>query len=210
MDHKKILRLTQGALVAALAFVVFQFLRFDIPVGTERTAVHLGNAVVVLGALLLGGGWGGAAGAIGLTIADLLSGYVTSAPKTFILKMVMGLIAGLISRRVFNIEKETSAKVQSKIALISSAAALGCNVVLDPLFGYFYKTYLFGIPQDMAAALAKIGSLATLTNAVISTVVVTALWPALYTVLHRAGLLIWDSEKQENAGAESTGESEQA
>lgn len=197
MDHKKILRLTQGALVAALAFVVFQFLRFDIPVGTERTAVHLGNAVVVLGALLLGGGWGGAAGAIGLTIADLLSGYVTSAPKTFILKMVMGLIAGLISRRVFNIEKETSAKAQSKIALISSAAALGCNVVLDPLFGYFYKTYLFGIPQDMAAALAKIGSLATLTNAVISTVVVTALWPALYTVLHRAGLLIWDSEKQE-------------
>lgn len=210
MNHKKILRLTQGALVAALAFVVFQFLRFDIPVGTERTAVHLGNAVVVLGALLLGGGWGGAAGAIGLTIADLLSGYVTSAPKTFILKMVMGLIAGLISRRVFNVEKETSAKAQSKIALISSAAALGCNVVLDPLFGYFYKTYLFGIPQDMAAALAKIGSLATLTNAVISTIVVTALWPALYTVLHRAGLLIWDSEKQENAGAESTGESEQA
>lgn len=210
MNHKKILRLTQGALVAALAFVVFQFLRFDIPVGTERTAVHLGNAVVVLGALLLGGGWGGAAGAIGLTIADLLSGYVTSAPKTFILKMVMGMIAGLISRRVFNVEKETSAKAQSKIALISSAAALGCNVVLDPLFGYFYKTYLFGIPQDMAAALAKIGSLATLTNAVISTIVVTALWPALYTVLHRAGLLIWDSEKQENAGAESTGESEQA
>lgn len=210
MNHKKILRLTQGALVAALAFVVFQFLRFDIPVGTERTAVHLGNAVVVLGALLLGGGWGGAAGAIGLTIADLLSGYVTSAPKTFILKMVMGLIAGLISRRIFNVEKETSAKAQSKIALISSAAALGCNVVLDPLFGYFYKTYLFGIPQDMAAALAKIGSLATLTNAVISTVVVTALWPALYTVLHRAGLLIWDSEKQESADAESTGESEQA
>lgn len=55
MNHKKILRLTQGALIAALAFVVFQFLRFDIPVGTERTAVHLGNAVVVLGALLLGG-----------------------------------------------------------------------------------------------------------------------------------------------------------
>lgn len=210
MNHKKILRLTQGALVAALAFVVFQFLRFDIPVGTERTAVHLGNAVVVLGALLLGGGWGGAAGAIGLTIADLLSGYVTSAPKTFILKMVMGLIAGLISRRVFNVEKETSAKAQSKIALISSAAALGCNVVLDPLFGYFYKTYLFGIPQDMAAALAKIGSLATLTNAVISTIVVTALWPALYTVLHRAGLLIWDSEKQENSDAESTGGSGQA
>lgn len=195
MNHKKILRLTQGALIAALAFVVFQFLRFDIPVGTERTAVHLGNAVVVLGALLLGGGWGGAAGAIGLTVADLFSGYVTSAPKTFVLKLVIGLIVGLVSRRLFSIEKEESVKKQTRIALISSACALACNVVLDPLFGYFYKTYLFGIPQDMAAALAKIGSLATLTNAVISTVVVTVLWPALYTVLRRAGLLVWESGK---------------
>ena len=40
-------------LIAALAYVGFQFLRVDIPVGTERTAIHLGNAFVVLGALLL-------------------------------------------------------------------------------------------------------------------------------------------------------------
>ena len=57
MEHRKILTLTQCALIAALAYVGFQFLRIDIPVGTERTAIHLGNAFVVLGALLLGG-WG--------------------------------------------------------------------------------------------------------------------------------------------------------
>ena len=89
MSHKKILQIVQGALIAALAYVGFQFLRIDIPVGTERTAIHLGNTFVVIGALLLGG-WGGFAGAMGLTLADLTSGYVTSAPKTFLLKMIIG------------------------------------------------------------------------------------------------------------------------
>ncbi len=161
MEHKRILQLTQCALIAALAYVGFQFLRIDIPVGTERTAIHLGNTFVVLGALLLGG-WGGFAGALGLTMADLTSGYLTSAPKTFLLKLVIGLIATLVSRKFFHIEKEPGVKAQAKIALLSSAAALGVNVFLDPLFGYFYKAYIFGIPQDLSAALAKIGSATTL------------------------------------------------
>ena len=107
MEHKKILKLTQCALIAALAYVGFQFMRIDIPVGTERTAIHLGNAFVVLGALLLGG-WGGFAGALGLTLADLTSGYITSAPKTFFLKLVIGLITNLVARKLFHIEKEPS------------------------------------------------------------------------------------------------------
>ena len=141
MDKKKTLILTQVALIAALAYVGFQFLRIDIPVGPERTAIHLGNTIVVLGALLLGG-WGGVAGALGLTIADLTSGYITSAPKTFILKLVIGLITTMVSRKLFHIEAEPGTKGQTKIALFSSLAALGLNVVLDPLFGYFYKAYI--------------------------------------------------------------------
>ncbi len=193
MEHKKILKLTQCALIAALAYVGFQFMRIDIPVGTERTAIHLGNAFVVLGALLLGG-WGGFAGALGLTLADLTSGYITSAPKTFFLKLVIGLITNLVARKLFHIEKEPGVKAQTKIALLSSAAALGLNVVLDPLFGYFYKAYIFGIPQDLSAALAKIGSATTLVNAVASTIVVFILWPALYTALGKTDRLPWNSK----------------
>ena len=192
MEHKKILRLTQCALIAALAYVGFQFLRIDIPVGTERTAIHLGNTFVVIGALLLGG-WGGFAGAMGLTMADLTSGYITSAPKTFILKLVIGLITTLVARKLFHIEKEPGIKAQTKIALCASAASLGCNVVLDPLFGYFYKAYIFGIPQDLSAALSKIVSATTLVNAVASTIMVFLLWPALYTALARSGKLPWNT-----------------
>ena len=199
MEHKRILQLTQCALIAALAYVGCQFLRIDIPVGTERTAIHLGNTFVVVGALLLGG-WGGFAGALGLTMADLTSGYVTSAPKTFLLKLVIGLIATLVSRKIFHIEKEPGVKAQAKIALFSAIAALGLNVVLDPLFGYFYKTYIFGIPQDLSAALAKIDSAATLVNTVVSTVLVFILWPALYTALAKTGKLPWDSHLASDTG----------
>ncbi len=199
MEHKRILQLTQCALIAALAYVGFQFLRIDIPVGTERTAIHLGNTFVVLGALLLGG-WGGFAGALGLTMADLTSGYLTSAPKTFLLKLVIGLIVTLVSRKFFHIEKEPGVKGQAKIALLSSAAALGVNVFLDPLFGYFYKAYIFGIPQDLSAALAKIGSATTLVNAVASTLLVFVLWPSLYTALAKTDKLPWAPARTSDAG----------
>ena len=192
MEHKRILTLTQAALIAALAYVGFQFLRIDIPVGTERTAIHLGNTMVVLGALLLGG-WGGFAGALGLTLADLTSGYITSAPKTFILKLVIGLIATLISRKLYRIDREPSIKNQAKISLLAAIVSLGFNVVLDPLFGYFYKAYIFGIPQDLSAALAKIGSVTTLVNAVASTVAVVILWPVLYKALGKANMLPWST-----------------
>ena len=196
MSHKKILQIVQGALIAALAYVGFQFLRIDIPVGTERTAIHLGNTFVVIGALLLGG-WGGFAGAMGLTLADLTSGYVTSAPKTFLLKMIIGLIATHVSRRVFHIEKEPGIKAQTKIALIAAIASLGCNVILDPLVGYFYKTYIFGIPQDLSATLAKIGSVTTLVNTIASSIFVFVIWPALYSALVKTGKLPWQEVKTE-------------
>lgn len=52
--------------------------------GGSATSFHLGNAVVVLAALLLGGVYGGIGGAIGMTIGDLLDPiYITGAPKTF-------------------------------------------------------------------------------------------------------------------------------
>lgn len=193
------LQLTQAAMIAALAYIGFQFLRIDIPVGTERTAFHLGNTFVVLGVLLLGG-WGGTAAALGLTIADLTGGYATSAPKTFLLKLAITLFAWLISRKLFHIEEEKTVKRQSFIALISAAVSLACNVVLDPVVGYFYKTYIFGIPQDASLLLAKISSVTTLVNAILSTVCVVVFWTGIYPPLKRGGLLAWKSQEREHDG----------
>ena len=60
--------LSMAALFAALCYIGFTYAKIDIPVGTEKTAFHLGNVFCVLAALFLGGFWGGTAGAIGITI----------------------------------------------------------------------------------------------------------------------------------------------
>lgn len=69
--REKLLRVTQAGLLAALCYIGFAFFKLDIPVGTSSTAFHLGNVFCVLAALLLGGFWGGLAGAVGMTIGDL-------------------------------------------------------------------------------------------------------------------------------------------
>ena len=85
MRNEKVQKLTLTALMAALSYVIFTFLQIKVTLpGGSATSFHLGNAVVVLAALLLGGVYGGIGGAIGMTIGDLLDPiYITGAPKTF-------------------------------------------------------------------------------------------------------------------------------
>ena len=99
MRNEKVYKLTLTALMAALSYVVFTFLQIKIALpGGDATSLHLGNAVCVLGALLLGGVYGGLGGAIGMTIGDLLDPvYIIYAPKTFLLKFCIGLITGLVA-----------------------------------------------------------------------------------------------------------------
>lgn len=180
-----------AALFAALSYVGFAYLKIDIPAGPLSTAFHLGNVFVVLGALFLGGYWGGMAGAVGLTIADLTTQYVMSAPKTFLLKLCIGLISGFVAHQVFHIsEGKEKRKVPLLVATaLSAAAGMAFNVVADPVVGYFYKQYLLGIPQEAAKIWAKIGAVTTLTNAVIAVIAATVLYLAARKPLQRSGLL---------------------
>ena len=81
-----VLKIAQTALLAALCYVSFTFLQIKIPMpGGDATSLHIGNAFCVLGALLVGGVYGGLAGAIGMSIADIMDPvYITVAPKTFV------------------------------------------------------------------------------------------------------------------------------
>ena len=58
--------------------------------------MNLGDTVVLLGAYLLGGGYGAAAGALGPALADLISGYPVYVPATLIIKAMMALLAAAI------------------------------------------------------------------------------------------------------------------
>ena len=181
-------KLAQAGLLAALCYIGFAFFKIDIPVGPEKTAFHLGNVFCVLAALLLGGYWGGLAGAIGMTIADLTTAYVTSAPKTFLLKLCIGLIVGLVAHKIFNLSKEHSAKYVTGVTILASACGMAFNVVADPLVGYFYKMYLLGVPQDISKALAKISTVTTGVNAIVAVICASVFYLALRPALKKAGL----------------------
>ena len=135
--NETMIKLAQTALVAALCYVTFTFLQIKIPMpGGDATSLHLGNAVCVLGALLLGGWYGGLAGAIGMSIADIMDPvYITVAPKTFVLKLCIGLIVGLVAHRIARINESSDKKYVLRWSVIASVAGLGFNVIADPLVG---------------------------------------------------------------------------
>ncbi len=183
-------RMVQAGFLAALCYIGFAFCKIDIPVGAEKTAFHLGNVFCVLAALLLGGYWGGLAGAVGMTIGDLTTTYVTSAPKTFLLKLCIGLIVGLVAHKIFKLSRKHSAKFITGATIVSCVCGLGFNVIADPLVGYFYKTYLLGVPQDASKLLAKMSAMTTLVNAIIAVIAATIFYIALRPALRKAGLFV--------------------
>lgn len=185
-------KLIQAALLAALCFVSFTYLQIKIPVpGGDATSLHIGNAFCVLAALLLGGWYGGLAGAIGLTISDLLDPvYIMVAPKTFVLKLCIGLITGLIAHKIAKISESNDKKYIFKWSIIASVGGLAFNVIADPVVGFFYKQFVLGQPQDAAAILAKLSAVTTFINAVASIILVVIIYNTIRPVLKKSGLLL--------------------
>ncbi len=185
-------KLIQTALLAALCFVSFTYLQIKIPLpGGDATSLHIGNTFCVLAALLLGGWYGGLAGAIGMTIADLIDPvYILVAPKTFILKLCVGLITGLIAHKIAKIGESTDSKYIFKWSLIASISGLAFNVIADPIVGFFYKQYILGQPQDAAMILAKLSAVTTFVNAVVSVILVAIIYNAIRPILKKSGLLL--------------------
>ena len=188
MKDSTITKVVITGLMAALCYVAFTYIKIPIPVPGGTTALHIGNAFCVLAALLLGGVYGGLAGSIGMTIADPMDPtYVTSAPKTFILKFCIGLIAGFVAHKIAHITEDHPKKYVVKWSLIASIASLGFNVTADPIVGYFYKNYVLGVPSDVAKIFATWSAGATAINAVVGTIVVVVVYSALRPVLKKAG-----------------------
>ena len=175
MKNEKVWKIAMTGVFAALSYVVFTFLQFKIWLpGGDATSIHFGNAVCVLGA-------------IGMTIGDLLDPvYVVYAPKTFILKFCIGLIAGLIAHKIGKINEQTDQKQIFKWALLAAIGGLLFNVIFDPLIGYFYKLVLLGKPAAEVTLSWNVA--ATSINAVLSTIASVVIYMALRPALQKSGL----------------------
>lgn len=87
-------KLVLAALFAALACMMTMVIQVPAPTGY----VNLGDCAVLLGAWVLGPWWGGAAAALGSMLADVLGGWASYAPATFVIKFVMAIAAAYILR----------------------------------------------------------------------------------------------------------------
>ena len=189
MKNDKTIKIVFTGLFAALSYVVFTFLQIKITLpGGDATSIHLGNAVCVLGALILGGLYGGLGGAIGMTIGDLFDPvYILYAPKTFVLKLCIGLITGFVAHRVGKLNSLTDKKKILRWTILAAVSGLLFNVIFDPLVGYFYKLLILGKPA--AELVLAWNVVSTSINAVTSSIVSVVVYMAMRPILLKSGFV---------------------
>ena len=184
-------KLVFAGIFAALTYIVFTFLSIPIPtIAGDKVTVHLGNAFCVLGALILGSAYGGVGGALGLTIADLMDPvYIVQAPITFVIKLLMGAIVGVIAHKMGHISTEKNLAKVFRWTVAAVVAGLLFNAVFDPTIRYFYKILILGKPAAEVTFAINIG--VTAINSVVSAFVATGLYMALRAPLKKTGLFFY-------------------
>lgn len=94
--------------------------------------IHLGNVPLFIAALVYGKKTGAIAGAFGMGLFDLISGWAVWSPFTFIIVGAMGFLAGLISE-----------KVPGNRILVNSVA-IAVALIIKVVGYYFAEVILYG------------------------------------------------------------------
>ena len=145
MTKEQVHKLTLAGLFAAMAFACFSYLRIEIPMGMGLTGkIYVGHAFIMVSALLLGAKYGALSGAVGLFLADVLAGYTTSAPPTFLAKFLLGWAVAEAGKHLF------SAKLNASACLVGSLV----NVVTEPVIRFSFKYFILGVPYAVSYASA--------------------------------------------------------
>ncbi|SUQ49927.1 Thiamine precursor transporter HmpT [Clostridium neonatale] len=109
--------LVETALLTTLVFVATAFINIRLPILSSGGLVHLGNVILFAAAILFGKKKGAIAGAVGMAIFDLSSGWALWAPFTFIVRGIMGYIVGAIA---YSNNKNGDSFLFNVLALIAS------------------------------------------------------------------------------------------
>lgn len=89
--------ITLMGLLVAIVFVMTYYIQITLPIAVNGGLIHMGNVALFTVALVLGKKRGAIAGAFGMGLFDLLSGWIAWAPYTFVIRGVMGFIIGGVS-----------------------------------------------------------------------------------------------------------------
>ena len=176
MNHDKIRKLTLAGLFAAMAFICFFYLRIEIPMGLGLTGkLYIGYAFVILAL----------SGAVGLTLADLLTGYVTSAPPTFVAKFILGGSITCIAFPILHLDRVHSLKKEVLYVIIAAIGGCIINVLTEPLIRYAFKYYFLGYAQEIAYVSAINCGISMAVNSVPSIVIAAILYRVMKPLVQK-------------------------
>ncbi|MBT2642279.1 ECF transporter S component [Bacillus sp. ISL-41] len=121
-----------NALFIALTVVATMFINIRLPIMGNGGLIHMGNIPLFIAAFVYGRKTGAIAGAFGMGLFDIISGWALWAPFTFVIVGAMGYVAGLMA------EKMPGKKVF--VYSLAVAAALVIKIV-----GYYFtEVVLYG------------------------------------------------------------------
>ena len=191
MRDEKLLKLTLASMFAALAFICFTYFRIEIPMGGGLPGkIYIGSAFIMLSAFLLGGKYGGLTGAIGLTIGDILVGYATSAPPTFIAKFIFGLACAFMAHQILHLANARTRKQLYIRTVLAGLFGSLFNVLTEPVIRWAFKVYILGLPEPVAYISAVNCAISMALNALPSIFVASILYVlARNTVFKNRSLL---------------------
>jgi len=85
--NKNLKKLAAAGMMTAMIFVVTLLVKIPAPSGY----IHPGDALLYIGAMLLGSPWALIAGALGEGLADIAGGYAAYVPATVLIKLLMAV-----------------------------------------------------------------------------------------------------------------------
>ncbi len=91
--------ITITAMFIALTLVFTYCVQIRLPIAANGGLIHLGNVPLFIAAIVYGKRTGALAGAIGMGLFDVLSGWAAWAPCTIIVVGLMGFFVGFICEK---------------------------------------------------------------------------------------------------------------
>lgn len=132
------------ALFAALACAATLSIRIPTP-GTGGY-IHPGDAIVILSGIFLGPVYGALAAGIGSALADLLGGYLLYVPITFLVKAIIGFLAGMTFQYIHR------KGVSSYIGVVAGGVI---DMLLVPAGYFLCEMPIYGVAGALASVPAN-------------------------------------------------------
>ncbi len=99
LQKNKVLDICVSGLLIALVLICTMFINVRLPISINGGLIHMGNVPLIIASIIFGKRKGAIAGAFGMGLFDILSGWAMWAPFTFVIRGVMGYTIGYIAEK---------------------------------------------------------------------------------------------------------------